>query len=554
MKPRESYRVTDVRLVEFHNLGTTTVELPEGGHLFLLGDNGSGKTTLLDAIHLVLTAGREMEFNSAARVAGAKDSGGRTYQGVVLRYNAVTGRPARESGITYAALELKSSQGRVLSLAVGLAAEGMDVAIERWGGIAAVPVADLPLTVDEGGRLRAATATEFKRGMSTLTGGHAYAHINDYADAVGDRLFGGSDKYADVCKLLRTGKAYREIAARAANYDELFRQLLEDPSRETFEPLLKGLRELEESKARLEQIDERAKYLAGLSRERLKLDELRTKTQLVAWAESEASRKRAAQELDALADAIAAGEKERDELAGEVAAAQGETARQRERLAQLRAKDASGLIDREKQSVRRVEEMKRLAAEAAASAKDARCAADKLEEAADEIRGKRADDARRFGETVQKLAKKTGLGMGAATDALFAVANGAESGDVDATLASALSMTREESEKRVAAAVRATQEVSAAENRVEIAAADVASVKAEGESLPQVAGFASVRAALRAEMLSARALYELIEPASGSDTKHVALFERLLGDDFLSTWLADPADADAVLASSKNIS
>ena len=46
MKPRESYRVTTVRLVEFHNLGTTTVELPEGGHLFLLGDNGSGRTPL----------------------------------------------------------------------------------------------------------------------------------------------------------------------------------------------------------------------------------------------------------------------------------------------------------------------------------------------------------------------------------------------------------------------------------------------------------------------------------------------------------------------------
>ena len=194
MKPRESYRVTAVRLVEFHNLGTTTVELPEGGHLFLLGDNGSGKTTLLDAIHLVLTAGREMEFNSAARVAGAKDSGGRTYQGVVLRYNAVTGRPARESGITYAALELKSSEGRVLSLAVGLAAEGMDVAIERWGGLASVPVSELPLAVEEDGRFRAATATEFKRRMAELTGGRAFAHINDYAEAVGARLFGGTDK------------------------------------------------------------------------------------------------------------------------------------------------------------------------------------------------------------------------------------------------------------------------------------------------------------------------------------------------------------------------
>ncbi len=46
MKQRESYRITAVRVVEFHNLGTTTIEIPEGGHLFLLGDNGSGKTTL----------------------------------------------------------------------------------------------------------------------------------------------------------------------------------------------------------------------------------------------------------------------------------------------------------------------------------------------------------------------------------------------------------------------------------------------------------------------------------------------------------------------------
>ena len=546
MKPRESYRVTAVRLVEFHNLGTTTVELPEGGHLFLLGDNGSGKTTLLDAIHLVLTAGREMEFNSAARVAGAKDSGGRTYQGVVLRYNAVTGRPARESGITYAALELKSSAGRVLSLAVGLSAEGMDVAIERWGGLAAVPVADLPLTVDEGGRLRAATAAEFKRGMSALTGGHAYAHINDYADAVGERLFGGTDKYADVCKLLRTGKAYREIAARAANYDELFRQLLEDPSRETFEPLLKGLRELEESKARLEQIDERAKYLSDLSRSRLKLDELRTKSQLVTWAECDANRKRALRELDTLDAAIAAGEKERDELERDVAAAQGETARQRERLAQLRAKDASGLIDREKQSLRHVEEMKRLASEAAGDARSARNDAEKFSKAADAVREKRSDDARRFGESVQKLGKKADVGMGSVTDALFAVANGAETQGADAVFAAALKETRGEAERRAAAAYRASQEVAVAEERVQETTAEVASVKAEGESLPQVAGFASVRAALRAEMLSARAIYELLEPAPGCDAKHVALLERLLGDDFLSTWLADAQEADAV--------
>ena len=546
MKPRESYRVTAVRLVEFHNLGTTTIELPEGGHLFLLGDNGSGKTTLLDAIHLVLTAGREMEFNSAARVAGAKDSGGRTYQGVVLRYNAVTGRPARESGITYAALELKSSAGRMLSLAVGLAAEGMDVAIERWGGLAAVSVDDLPLTVEDGGRLRAATAAEFKRGMSALAGGHAFAHINDYADAVGERLFGGVDKYADVCKLLRTGKAYREIAARAANYDELFRQLLEDPSRETFEPLLKGLRELEESKARLEQIDERAKYLTGLSHERQKLDELRVKSQLVGWAESEARRTRALGDLAAYAAAISAGETERDELARKVAAAQGETIRQRERLAQLRAKDASGLIDREKQSARRADETKRLAAEAETCASEARDHAGKTAQAAEDVRDERAAEARQLGENVQKLAKKACVGMGSATDALFAAGNQVDGTNADDALAASLDETRSLCERRAAFAFQAEQERCDAEKCVRAATDEVAAIRQEGESLPGVAGFASVRATLRADMLSVRALYELLEPAAGCDAKHVALLERMLGDDFLATWVADPSEADLV--------
>ena len=31
MKQRESYRITAVRVVEFHNLGTTTIEIPDGG-------------------------------------------------------------------------------------------------------------------------------------------------------------------------------------------------------------------------------------------------------------------------------------------------------------------------------------------------------------------------------------------------------------------------------------------------------------------------------------------------------------------------------------------
>ena len=37
--------------------------------------------------------------------------------------------------------------------------------------------------IEDGGRLRAASQSEFKSGMASLTGGKYYPHINDYANA-----------------------------------------------------------------------------------------------------------------------------------------------------------------------------------------------------------------------------------------------------------------------------------------------------------------------------------------------------------------------------------
>ncbi len=542
MKPLETYKITAVRLVEFHNLGTTTIEIPEGGHLFLLGDNGSGKTTILDAIHLVLTAGREMEFNSAARVAGAKDSGGRTIQGIVLRYNAVTGRPMRETGITYAAVELKSDAGRVVSLAIGLSADGMDVAYERWGGIASVPVAELPLAVEEEGRLRAATQSEFKRAVATLAGGKYYGHINDYADAVGARLFGGEAKYADVCKLLRTAKAYREIAARAANYDDLFRRLLEDPSRDTFEPLLKGLRELEESKGRLEQIDERATYLNELRRESERLATLRLKTDLVAWSEAEAKRISAVREGEALAESEQAGQRELSALEGEWAALKDDAARARERLSDLRAKDKTGLVGQEKAAAQRLSEAERKSADAERVLAEDRRAAGAAEKAAKGASEHRVAVLRKHADALSAAGKAANVPAGEVVDALY----GADAQDLTGLFAEARARAMAEINVRTDAAFQARSELESAHRETEARRSELDAIRERGENLPDVPGFDEARAEIRAKMLNARPMYELLEPASGCDARHLALLERLVGDEFLATWVVRPDEADKV--------
>ena len=528
--------------MEFHNLGTTTIEIPEGGHLFLLGDNGSGKTTILDAIHLVLTAGREMEFNSAARVAGAKDSGGRTIQGIVLRYNAVTGRPMRETGITYAAVELKSDAGRVVSLAIGLSADGMDVAYERWGGIASVPVAELPLAVEEEGRLRAATQSEFKRAVATLAGGKYYGHINDYADAVGARLFGGEAKYADVCKLLRTAKAYREIAARAANYDDLFRRLLEDPSRDTFEPLLKGLRELEESKGRLEQIDERATYLNELRRESERLATLRLKTDLVAWSEAEAKRISAVREGEALAESEQAGQRELSALEGEWAALKDDAARARERLSDLRAKDKTGLVGQEKAAAQRLSEAERKSADAERVLAEDRRAAGAAEKAAKGASEHRVAVLRKHADALSAAGKAANVPAGEVVDALY----GADAQDLTGLFAEARARAMAEINVRTDAAFQARSELESAHRETEARRSELDAIRERGENLPDVPGFDEARAEIRAKMLNARPMYELLEPASGCDARHLALLERLVGDEFLATWVVRPDEADKV--------
>lgn len=551
MKTRETFKIVRIRFVNFHNLGTGIVDLPGGGHLFLLGDNGSGKTTLLDAIHYVLSAG-DIEFNAAARVAGAKNAGGRKVQGVVMRYNVEAGGPMnKDGGISYAALELTSLEtGRTVSICVGLSATSMDVAYDSWGGMADVPVADLPLMVEDSHdgktQRRAAFRDEFAKRLKTLAGGRYFAKIGQYATAVAERFFDDAETYRNVCRILATGKAYREIASKAGNLNELFRQLLEEPNRETFTGLVDGLRSIDESRERLDRIETRLGFLRKLKRGRDAL--VRTKENLVcaAWKRADVDFAEAVakeQELEA----------ERAKVIAEIGVANTDLealkrtreVRQAE-LQDLKAKDASGLLQREKQLAQEVS-----ALEGESRSKDAeqRRASDAARVAAECV----AESRTVLAEAVAKRAVELHrLGMDAPVSVmpLVSALDAAAKADVPEEAAletDALRDTIASACEDAAGVLRAcTDEAARTEAEVSRIEKELATLEAQSEPEPDVPGFAAARTAVAERFFKAVPLYLHVEPRAGLKSAEIAAFEQVADDALLGTWLVPQDEADAV--------
>ena len=340
------FPIVKIRLVNFHNVGTTILDLPNGGHLFMLGDNGSGKTTVLDAVHFVLDPGRSMEFNSAARVVGAKNAGGRTIQGIIMRFNIETNGPMNPNGgITYAALEIRGRNGKPVSIAVGVSTRSMEERYESWGIISDGPVASLPLCVHEGNRTRPATRSEVKAAMK----GKGYYHsISRYTDELATRFFGNRETYQDVCRLLSTGKAYREIAARAGDYDKLFRELLQEPQKEVFEDLIRGLKTLEESRQALDALQARVEYVQKLVDLKQDIHQARLASICCKWQAETVQVDAANQALEMFKEHKVAEIARREELASDHEKIALDLERCIDRIAELRKRDANGLVNQER--------------------------------------------------------------------------------------------------------------------------------------------------------------------------------------------------------------
>ena len=351
MKIEEPFCVKRIRLINFHNFSDEIITIPDHGHLFLLGDNGCGKTTVLDAIHYALTAGRSMEWNSAARVTGRKD-GGRRLQGVVLRYNIETGVMNKDGSITYVALEIVGRHGKLLTIGLGLSTMSMDEKVNVWGVIRECSLDEVPFLISDEQGKRPATRREFKKGL----GRGFYGNVSNYRQELARRLFGGEDSYQEICRFLRMGKAYREIAAGAADYHELFKQLLPEPTTSIFEQIIDGLRTLDSSKLLLDDFQRKVNYVrslqdivTGIGKQQEAI--CRYKWLRCRWSINKNQKQQDAAHLvlQRLQEELLCAEKEREILRHQEDQLQ-------ERLTDLKTKDVSGLVRQEKSCKSELEE------------------------------------------------------------------------------------------------------------------------------------------------------------------------------------------------------
>lgn len=540
-RTRRTYAIGRIRLLAFHNFIDETIELRDGGHLFLLGDNGSGKTTALDAIHYVLSGGEGVELNAAARVGGRRGEG-RTLQGVVLRYDAERGVLNEGGGVAYAALELWEKNGdgtfgdHRLCLGIGFEATTMEARVRRWGFLTPRSLDELELT-EVAGEGTVVLGREAMR--ERLPKGETFGQIADYRKAVAAKLYGGVSAYEEVNGLWTMAKAYREIVAKARDFAGLFERLLPGPNVEVLAEILTSFRDLEDLEAKLRSIETQQIYIDAvamlLADVRARREELGRYAFLAADWTREANAQAIARSERSVERLVLALEQARAEATGI-----GERRERAERaLRDAEAADEENLGGQLRRAWRALEERAQRSdaadVERRLAERQARERAVAATEAAAVHRGllaARADQARQALERVVELPGAFPRTRGFIEEAALGSARpDSVSEELDEWTQARESTRRSAGDRRAAAAAA----VATAELRVE-------ELRAREEPEPPVAGFLEAREALRQEGIEAKPLYAKLEPRRGASEYRLGALESLIGLQSLAALVVPAAD------------
>ena len=220
-------------------------------------------------------------------------------------------------------------------------------------------------------------------------------------------------------------------------------------------------------------------------------------------------------------------------------------ARQAE-LQDLKSKDPSGLLRREKQLAQEVSalevEHRSKDIEQRKASDAARAAAERVVESRTvlaEAASKRAVELHRIGVDAPVSVMPLVSALDSAAKADVPEEASMETDAVRVAVTSAC--------ENAAGALRAcTDEAAQAEAEVSRIEKELAALEAQPEPEPDVPGFAAARTAVAERLFKAVPLYLHIEPCAGLKSAEIAAFEQVAGDALLGTWLVPEDEADAV--------